>query len=393
MSEPAVTRSHTLIMYQVPAQMQTRVGNILLACGALFLLGGVPALYGIGRMDITTVNQLGRFLCLAITALGIDLVWGYCGALTLCQAMFFCFGGYAIGMHMALHGPLDGEGIPRCLFVVSSVVSGMKLPWFWKPFQTLPAAVVLAMFLPGLFAFIFSYFTFRSRVRGVYFSIITQATTVAIVNIFSLNQVNLCGTNGLTNFVTLCGYDLQKPGVKIGLYLLTAVVLVGVYALCWFVTRSRLGRLLVAVRDNESRLRFAGYQPVTFKVFVFTLGAVIAGIGGMLYTPQNGIITPARMQPEVSIMLALYVAVGGRGTLSGAVVGALAVSYLESYTTSHFADYWMFIEGGLFIAVTLLFPEGVVGAWRKVFTGWYQPKPTKTSGAPAPTSFPVEART
>lgn len=333
--------------------------------GFLFLLFGVPQLYHLGKIDIVSVNLLGRFLCVAIVALGIDLVWGYTGILTLCQAMFFCMGGYAIGMYMALHGPLDGEGIPRCLYVVSSEVSGLRLPWFWEPFKNLTLAGWLGLFLPGLLALVFGFFAFRSRVRGVYFSIITQATTVAAKLVFSKNEMRLCGTNGLTNFVSLGGYDLQSPNVKLGLYLLSVVMLAGAYLLCLWVVRSRLGRLLVAVRDNESRLRFAGYQPVTLKVFIFVLGAVLAGLGGMLYTPQNGIITPFKMAPEESIKLVILVAVGGRGTLSGAVLGALLVSYLESYLTSRFPAAWMFVLGGLYVGVTLFLPDGIVGLWRK----------------------------
>ena len=184
------------------------VGRWFPLLGFLFLLLGVPGLYHYGRLDIVSVNQLGRFLCVAIVALGIDLVWGYTGILTLCQAMFFCLGGYAIGMYMALHGPLDGEGIPRCLYVVSSEVSGLHLPWFWEPFRNLSLAGWLGLFLPGLLAFFFGFFAFRSRVRGVYFSIITQATTVAAKLVCSKNEMRLCGTNGLTNFVTIGGYDL-----------------------------------------------------------------------------------------------------------------------------------------------------------------------------------------
>jgi urea transport system permease protein len=343
-----------------------KIGAILLIASAAFLLFGVPALYAANTLDITSVNQLGRFLAVALVALGIDLVWGYSGILTLCQAMFFCFGGYAIGMHMALHGPLDGDHIPRCLFVVSSEISGVKLPWFWEPFQTLPLTLILGLFLPGLFAFIFSYFTFRSRVRGVYFSIITQAMTWALALVFSKNETKLCGTNGLTNFVTLAGFDLQSSKVKIGLYLLTVILLIIAYLLCTFIVRSRLGRLLIAVRDNESRLRFAGYQPVTFKVFVFVVGAVLAALGGMLYTPQNGIITPAKMGVAESVTLAVLVAVGGRSTLSGAVLGAVLVNYLGSILTTRWPALWPFFLGGLFIAVTLFIPDGLVGAWRKL---------------------------
>ncbi len=330
--------------------------------GILGLL--VPLLFSVKAIDISSVNQLGRFVALAIAALGVDLVWGYTGLLTLFQAMFFCFGGYAIGMHMALHGPLDGEGIPRCLFVVTSEVSGFKLPTFWEPFRTLPVAVLLGLLIPGLAAFVFGYFTFRSRVRGVYFSIITQATTVGAVLIFRRNETRLCGTNGLTNFVSLGGFNLSSNSGRLGLYLLSVACLAGTYFFCKYTAASRLGRLLVAVRDNESRLRFAGYQPVTLKLFAFVAGAMMAGLGGMLYTPQNGIITPYKMEPVESIMMVIWVAFGGRGTLSGAVLGAIIVNYLGSFLTSNLPNAWPFVQGGLFIAVVLFMPDGLVGLYR-----------------------------
>jgi urea transport system permease protein len=411
---------------------QQKIGNILLLSLALLFLAGVPALYGIGKIDITTVNQLGRFLAIVIAAIGLDLVWGYAGILSLCQAMFFCLGGYAIGMHMALHGPLDGDGIPRCLFVVSSDVSGFKLPWFWVPFKTLPVALILGVLIPGVFAYFFGFFTFRSRVRGVYFSIITQATTLVGLNVFGMNNMRLCGTNGLTNFVTLAGFNLQSTNVKLGLYALTVVILILAYVVGLWVVRSRLGRLLVAVRDNESRLRFAGYQPVNFKMFVFALGAIMAAVGGMLYVPQNGIITPFKMKADESILIVAAVAVGGRGTLSGAVVGSLVVSYLQSLLTSGAfygwlpaflkiqegvaqvgfmgalrralrnvlgAEGWLLILGLVFIVVTLFMPEGIVGAWRR-FLSWCLGKKAAGSDAGMPTpamasramkSTPVEA--
>jgi urea transport system permease protein len=350
-----------------------------------FLLVVMPGLYKVGAIDIIVVNQLGRFLCYAIVALGIDLIWGYCGILSLCQAMFFCLGGYAMGMHMALHGPLDGDGIPRCLYVVTSVVEGFQLPEFWKPFRTLGAAVVLAMAIPGAVAFVFGYFTFRSRVRGVYFSIITQATVVAACLIFRRNETRLCGTNGLTNFETLAGFDLGAPSTRLGLYYITVVALVAIFLACRYVVGTRLGRLLLAVRDNESRLRFAGYQPVTVKAFAFTAAGVIAGIGGMLYTPQNGIITPYKMEPIESIVMVLWVAIGGRGTLTGAVLGALLVNYTESTLTSWLPKAWPFVEGALFVGVVLLFPDGLVGAWRSFTRG------DKRATAPAAAREPLES--
>ncbi|HVX83614.1 MAG TPA: urea ABC transporter permease subunit UrtC [Phycisphaerae bacterium] len=359
-------------------------------------------LYATGAMGITAINQLGRFLSLVIVALGMDLVWGYAGILSLCQAMFFCFGGYAIGMYLALHGPLDGNGVPTALSVVSSTVGGIKLPWFWKPFASFPSAILLGMLVTGGFAFVFGYFTFRSRVRGVYFSIITQALTVALLNVFRLNDIKLCGTNGLTNFVTILGYDLRSPATQVGLYLATSLAVIASYLGCRWLVGTRLGRLLKAVRDNESRLRFAGFQPVTFKIFVFLLGALMAAVGGMLYTPQNGIITPSKMEAVESITIVAFVAVGGRGTLTGAVIGALVVSYLNSLLTSGFfygllpgflrmpadgvaqsailfymrrplqillgADGWLFVLGGIFVGITLFMPQGIVGAWRRLLS-------------------------
>ncbi len=356
-----------------------------------FILLGAPALYAGGAMDITSLNQLGRFLALAIVALGIDLIWGYTGVLSLQQAMFFCVGGYAIGMHLVMHGPLDGEGIPRCLYVVTSVVSGFKLPLMWRPFGSLPISIALCLLLPGLFAAIFGFFTFRSRVRGVYFSIITQAMTYAAWLLFCRNELRLCGTNGLTNFVTLAGFELTKPAVKIGLYLVTAATLAIVYFLCNHIVRSRLGRLLIAVRDNESRLRFAGYQPVTLKVFAFTTAAVLAAIGGMLYTPQNGIITPFKMTPYESVFMVVWVAVGGRGTLRGAVVGSLFINYISSILTTRLPVIWPYVLGALCIGVVLLFPDGLVGAWNK----WLERRaavPPRSSAAILPIDAPPRAQ-
>ena len=358
-------------------------GGLVGALAILLLV--MPGLYKAGAVDIIVVNQHGRFLCYAIVAIGVDLIWGYTGILSLCQALYFVLGGYAMGMHMALHGPLDGDGIPRCLFVVTSVVEGFQLPAFWRPFQTLPVTVLLGLLVPGAVAFLFGYFAFRSRVRGVYFSIITQATVFAAVLIFRRNETRLCGTNGLTNFQTLAGLDLSLPSVKLGLYYLTVGTLIAVYAASRWIVASRLGRLLVAVRDNESRLRFAGYQPVAVKVFAFTVAGIFAGIGGMLYAPQNGIITPYVMEPIESVYMVLWVAIGGRGTLTGAAAGSLLVLYLKSFLSSALPNVWPFFEGALFIAVVLLFPAGLVGAWRNLTRG--------DRGAPAATGEADEAAT
>jgi urea transport system permease protein len=280
--------------------------------------------------------------------------------------MFFTLGGYAMGMHLAMHGPLDGEGIPRALFVVSSDVNGIHLPWFWQPFDSFAFSLAMVALIPGVLAFAFGYLAFRSRIRGVYFSIITQAATVAMWLLFCRNDLKLCGTNGLTNFTHLLGLPLADTGTKIGLYYASLLVLIGAIFLALWLTSTRFGRLLVAIRDNESRLRFAGYQPVWFKSAVFAIGAVFAGIGGALYAPQMGIITPANMQAVESILVVVWVAVGGRGTVIGAVVGAIVINLLYASLTTRVPQLWPFIIGGLFVGVVLFLPDGLVGLWRKL---------------------------
>jgi urea transport system permease protein len=334
--------------------------------GAIFLIFGIPGLFAAGLMDTSQLSQFGRYCCLAMVAIGLDLVWGYCGVLSLCQAMFFTVGGYACGMYLAMHGPLDGGGIPRALFVVSSDPSGMSLPWFWKPFDSALVAGSMAILVPGTMAAIFSFFAFRSRIRGVYFSIITQAATVALWLLFCRNDLQLCGTNGLTNFTHILGFDLRETSTKVGLYVISAAALTGAAMAALWLTRTRFGRLLIAIRDNESRLRFAGYDPVWFKTVVFAFAAVLAGIGGALYTPQTGIITPANMMAIESILVVVWVAVGGRGTVVGAVVGALLINLLYAWLTTLVPKAWPFIIGGLFVAVVLFMPAGLAGGWRAI---------------------------
>lgn len=329
-----------------------------------FGLFGVPLLYATGGMSIETINMLGRYLAFAIVAIGLDVVWGYTGALCLCQAFFFSLGGYAMGMYLAHHGPLD-QGIPRALYVVSSSLEGVTLPWFWKPFYTLPVTVVLGLVLPAAAAFVIGYLGFASRVRGVFFAILTQALTLGAWLVFCRNDIMLCGTNGLTNFVTIAGFDLTDPGVKLTLYLITFVALVAVFILCRRIVKSRFGRVLIAIRDNENRLRFSGYKPHTYKVTVFVLAAAIAGLGGMLYAPQMGIFTPAYMEVKMSILMVIWVAVGGRGTLSGAIVGALVVNLVYNFLTTRWPNSWPFVQGGLFIGVVLLFPDGLTSIWKR----------------------------
>src|SRR4051812_21427679 len=301
---PDLARAHRLVSRAAPW--------LALAVFALLL----PLLSAAGALGVNQLNTWGKYLAIAIMAVGLDLVWGYAGLLSLCQMLFFTVGGYAIGMHLAMHGPLDGDGIPRCLYVVTSEVSGFALPWFWRPFASLPATLALVALAPAAIAGAFGWFAFRSRVRGVYFSIITQALTIAFWLVFCRNEMRLCGTNGLTNFTTLAGFALQRPATKVGLYLLTVAALAGTVALARGLVASRTGRVLIAVRDNESRLRFAGYQPTAYKVLVFALAAALAGVGGALFAAQNGIVTPEFMTARESIVAVVMVALGGRGTIA-----------------------------------------------------------------------------
>jgi urea transport system permease protein len=348
-----------------PALLHQRASGAAPWLALAVFAGLLPALYAGGAIDIGTLNTWGKFLAIAVMAIGIDLVWGYTGMLSLCQALFFTLGGYAMGMHLAMHGPLD-EGIPRALSVVSSEVGGIRLPVFWEPFDSLAATLALVALVPGAVAFLFGWFAFRSRVRGVYFSIITQALTIAVWLVLCRNEMRLCGTNGLTNFVAIAGFDLREPATKVGLYLLTVATVALTVAFSRWLVRTRSGRVLIAVRDNESRLRFAGYQPVAYKVWIFTVAAILAAIGGALYAPQNGIMTPEYLVAKESVVAVVMVALGGRGTIYGAIVGALLYKYLENTLSTVLANNWYFVLGGLIVAIVLFLPDGLVGAWRKL---------------------------
>jgi urea transport system permease protein len=326
---------------------------------ALFFLV-IPALNLGGVVPDYKLNFLGKYLCFAIVALGIDLIWGYTGLLSLCQALFFCLGGYAMAMHLSLP---EGGGIyevPQFLSYVYYGRGGNPLPPFWRPFHSFTFAVAAGVFAPALVASVFGFFIFRSRVRGVYFSIITQAVAWGAWLLISRHEMLLGGTNGLTNFSKAL---TQEKRSILGLYLLTVTVLAGSYLLCRVIVGSRLGRVLVAVRDKETRLYFAGYQPYAFKVFAFTLAAVLAAVGGMLYSPQVTIISPHNMRVEESILMVIWVALGGRGRLWGAIFGSLLVNYTYAALTSDMPAVWPFVQGAMFLAVVLLFPGGLVGLW------------------------------
>jgi urea transport system permease protein len=307
------------------------------------------------------VALLGKFLCYGIVALAIDLIWGFTGILSLGHGVFFALGGYAMGMYLMLS--IGAQGVYKSALPDFMVFLDWKeLPWFWRGFDNLSVALVAALAVPGLLAYAFGFFAFRSRIRGVYFSIITQALTYALMLLFFRNETGFGGNNGLTDFKSLYGYDLHQPSTKVALYLLSSLALLGTYLLCRYIVTSKAGRVLRAIRDAESRAMFVGFNPTNYKLFAWTLSAVLCGLAGALYVPQVGIINPGEMQPANSIEMGIWVAVGGRATLFGAILGAFLVNGMRSFFTAAMPNAWLYILGALFIAVTLFFPDGVAGA-------------------------------
>ena len=296
-----------------------------------------------------------------LLALALDLVWGYAGILSLGHGAFFALGGYAMGMHLMREiGSRGVYGHPELPdFMV--FLDWQELPWYWWGFESFAFAALMVVLVPGLLAFVFGWLAFRSRVTGVYFSIITQAMTFALMLAFFRNDMGFGGNNGLTDFKDLFGFDLQAHSTRLGLYVTSVLALGLAFLLCRFITQSKLGRLLLAIRDAESRVRFLGYSVTGAKLFVWTVSAVLAGIAGALYVPQVGIINPSEFSPANSIEIAIWVAVGARGTLVGALLGAGVVNYAESYFTVAAPELWLFVLGGLFVLVTLFFPKGIVG--------------------------------
>ena len=309
----------------------------------------------------STVVLLGKYICFAILALSIDLVWGYCGILSLGHGAFFALGGYAMGMHLMREiGPRGVYGDPVLPdFMV--FLNWSELPWYWYGFDQFWFAALMVVLVPGALAFAFGALAFRSRVTGVYLSIITQAMTFALMLAFFRNEMGFGGNNGLTDFKDVLGFDLQADGTRIGLYLSSLLALAVAFVLCRLIILSRLGKVLIAVRDAESRARFIGYRVEYYKLFVFTISAMMAGVAGALYVPQVGIINPGEFAPANSIEAVIWVAVGGRGTLVGAVIGGVGVNLGKSYFTGAFPELWLFALGGLFIAVTLFMPRGILG--------------------------------
>ena len=309
------------------------------------------------------LTLIGKYLCYALLALSVDLIWGYCGILSLGQAAFFSLGGYAIGMYLMRQiGPRGVYGNPLLPdFMV--FLNYKSLPWFWYGFNHFLFAVLMVLLVPGSLAFSFGWFAFRSRVTGVYFSIITQALTYALMLAFFRNDMGFGGNNGFTDFKDILGFDLHSDRVRVVLLLITVVTLAVSYLLCRMIVSSRAGRVIRAIRDSESRTRFLGYRVESYKLWVFVFSSVLAGIAGALYVPQIGIINPSEFSPMNSIEVVIWVAVGGRGTLYGAALGALLVNYAKTYFTTALPEIWNYALGALFVLVTLFLPRGIVGLW------------------------------
>jgi urea transport system permease protein len=340
--------------------------TVVFAVVAALLAVVIPALGAAGILSPFTLNVWGKYLCYAVLAISVDLLWGYTGLLSLGQALFFTLGGYMIGMNLMLM--IGEQGVhaksgnnPNLLPDFMVFLGHTNLPSFWKPFYSFPFALTMVLLLPGLIACIFGYLAFRSRIKGVYFSILTQALTYGAALMFFSNDTTMGGNNGFTDFRTICGADLRTPGVQRTLYTLTAVLLLGVFLLSKWLTKTKYGLVQRAVRDSETRVLFSGYAAANYKLFVFVLCAMIAAIGGALYVPQVGIINPSEMTPEKSLEAVVWVAVGGRGTLIGPVIGAITINALKSWATRAYPDLWLIILGALFVLVVLLMPKGIVG--------------------------------
>jgi urea transport system permease protein len=308
------------------------------------------------------VALFGKYLCYALLALSIDLIWGYCGILSLGHGAFFALGGYAMGMYLMRQIGSRGVYANPILPDFMVFLNWKQLPLYWYGFQSFPYAALMVLLVPGVLAFVFGWFAFRSRVTGVYLSIITQALTYALMLGFFRNDFGFGGNNGLTDFKNLLGFNVQAETTRASLFSISCVALMLGFVVCRAIVTSKLGKVLIAIRDAEARTRFLGYRVESYKVFVFTLSACMAGIAGALYVPQVGIINPGEFAPANSIEAVIWVAVGGRGTLIGAAVGAIVVNYAKTYFTSGIlAPYWLFMLGSLFIGVTLLLPRGIIG--------------------------------
>jgi urea transport system permease protein len=337
------------------------------------------------------VVLLGKYLCFALLALAIDLIWGYGGILSLGHGAFFALGGYAMGMYLMRQIGTRGVYAHPVLPDFMVFLNWSELPVYWYGFEYFAYAAIMILLVPGLLAFVFGWFAFRSRVSGVYFSIITQALTFALMLGFFRNNLGFGGNNGLTDFKDILGFNVQAPGTRAALFAASMLALMLGFVVCRVVVSSKFGSVLIAIRDAEARVRFLGYRVEAYKLFVFTLSACMAGVAGALFVPQVGIINPSEFSPANSIEAVIWVAVGGRGTLVGAVLGALIVNYAKTaFTSGVLASYWLFLLGGLFVSVTLLLPRGIVGTMQDLWLRLH-PSSGPREIAPVPDQAPRPA--
>lgn len=354
-----MTQPMTLTVARKAPRLTLTLGIVITAMLlAMPFLALLPADHPLA-LSAYTLTLTGKILCYAIVAVALDLVWGYAGLLSLGHGLFFALGGYAMGMYLMRQAA--GDGLPAFM----SFLSWHELPWFWVGTQHFAWALLLIMLVPGLLALLFGFFAFRSKIKGVYFSIMTQALTYAGMLLFFRNETGFGGNNGFTGFTTLLGFPVSAISTRIGLFIASMLLLLASLAIGFALARSKFGRVLTAVRDAENRLMFCGYDPRGFKLFVWTLSAVLCGLAGALYVPQVGIINPGEMSPTNSIEAAIWVALGGRGTLIGPLLGAAVVNGAKSYFTVAFPEFWLFFLGLMFILVTLFLPRGVIGLLRR----------------------------
>jgi urea transport system permease protein len=344
-----------------------RIEVVAVAIIAVLFIIIFPALNAAGVLSNFTINLWGKYLCYALLAISVDLLWGYTGLLSLGQALFFALGGYMHGMYlMRMIGDLGQHRKPIPDFLV--FLGWTELPAFWKPFANFPFALTMVFLLPGLIAYVFGKLAFRSRIKGVYFSILTQALTYGASLMFFRNNLLMGGNNGFTDFKFILGYDLLSAATQRGLYIITAITLLLVYIGCRWLSCTKFGLVQQAIRDGENRVLFSGYATASYKLFVFVLAACIAAVGGALYVPQVGIINPSEMTPDKSLEAVVWCAVGGRGTLVGPILGAISINALKSYAKRAFPDLWLIILGGLFVFMVLFLPGGLVSIPSRVRT-------------------------
>jgi urea transport system permease protein len=362
----------TSVVLPAPAPLMSRQGwatflvALIVVCALAPILNLIVPPSSIFHLSDFAISLIGKIMCYAICALAMDLIWGYTGILSLGHGLFFALGGYAMGMYLMRQIGLDGNyksELPD--FMV--FLDWKTLPWTWLGSSSFVFQMALVVLAPGLLALVFGFFAFRSRIKGVYFSIITQALTFAAMLLFFRNETGFGGNNGFTDFKRILDIPIAQPSTRMVLFVLTGCTLLAFYLFSRWLVQSKFGRVLQAIRDAESRVMFSGYNPVAYKLTIWVISAVMCGVAGALYVPQVGIINPGEMSPANSIEMAIWAAVGGRATLIGPIVGAFAVNGAKSWFTAAFPEYWLYFLGAIFIAVTLYLPQGIVGLVRKIF--------------------------